>query len=102
MPIEAKLFRFNFDTIIIAPDSKGVYALYNDTMETIYIGKALGEDSIKSQLQKHKIGKKGLCSKHAVFFNWEICRNPSKREEELLQEHQLVYDSFPLCNRIIE
>lgn len=102
MPIEGKLFRFNFDTIIIALDSKGVYALYNDAMETIYIGKTLGEDGIKSQLQKHKIGKKGLCSKHAAFFNWEICRNPSKREEELIEEHQLVYGSLPLCNKRIE
>lgn len=98
MPIKGEPFRFNFDTVIIAPDSKGVYALYNDAMETIYIGKALGGDSIKSQLQKHKIGKKGLYSKQAAFFSWEICRNPSKREEELLEEHQIVYGHLPICN----
>ena len=102
MPIEGEPFKFNYDTIVIAPDDMGVYALYNDDTETIYIGKALDKDGIKGQLQQHKMGKRGPYSKHATFFSWEICNNPSEREEELLQEHQLVYGSLPVCNRKIE
>ncbi len=67
-----------------APDTRGVYALWeNDTI--VCIGRADGgEQTIRSCLMEHLLGAQGQQSKHATHYSWEICADPVAREAQLL------------------
>ena len=101
MPISGDVYLFTDQDITIASTDIGVYALYDDEAITIYVGKAEQENGIRGQLQAHKRGDKGKCTQSATFYAFEVCRNPSEREEELLIEHKLVYGKLPRYNERI-
>jgi excinuclease UvrABC nuclease subunit len=79
-----KKWPFRQSLIQDAPETAGVYALWDgDTL--LYVGHASGgEDSVRSRLQSHferARGKQRLVPSH---YSWEICANPRQRERETL------------------
>jgi excinuclease UvrABC nuclease subunit len=98
MPITGKFYEFNDENISRSPTDNGVYALYDGNRNTIYIGKAEGEDGIRNRLQRHKRGDEGACTQDAKYYRREICDNPASREEELLIEYRLEHNRLPICN----
>jgi hypothetical protein len=92
--------RYRFSRIVIAgaPDSAGVYALW-DGEELIYYGRADGKDSnggttIRSRLLDHHYAG----GQRATHYSWEVCKDPAAREAELLREHQGKFGRPPRCN----
>jgi hypothetical protein len=82
-----------------APADRGVYALWEDG-KLIYYGFALGGDvTIRSSLKDHRLGLFGSCTARATHFSWEICRNPIRREAELLKECRASRKALPRCNK---
>jgi len=98
VPITGELYAFTDEDIDRAQIYNGVYALYNSSVETIYIGKAEGENGIRGRLQVHKRGDEGQCTQQALFYRFEVCSDPAGREEILLLEFELNYGELPPCN----
>lgn len=82
-----------------APADRGVYVLWNDD-ELIYYGFALGGDvTIRSSVKDHRLGLFGSCTARATHFSWEVCRDPIRREAELLREYRVSHKTLPRCNK---
>lgn len=99
MPVSGNLYTFNEENIAKDPAGRGVYSLHK-AGETIYIGKAEGGDGIKGRLQSH-LHSEDTCTKQATAYRFELHRNPTAREEELLLEYKLAHGRLPLCNERI-
>jgi hypothetical protein len=100
VPIKSRI-RLPFALVNVrrAPADRGVYALW-ERDGLIYYGFALGgEVTIKSSLKDHRLGLFGSCTARATHFSWEVCRNPIRREAELLKEYRLGHGMLPRCNR---
>jgi len=90
------IIRFTEDTIRLVPARKGVYALYRGN-ELIYIGKAEQEGGLKAKLLVHLLSD-DACIRNTTSYRFEVCDNPKKREEMLLQVYKTSYASLPCCN----
>ncbi len=98
MPISGNTSSFNSTSIRNAPNTAGVYALYDGAL-LIYYGRAQGGDvTISSRLQSHLRGDEGPGTKAATNFAAETCSNPVAREQELLNEFEEQNGSLPRCN----
>lgn len=77
-------WKFNATMVQDAPDTRGVFALWeNDTV--VCIGRADGgEHTIRSCLTQHLLGAQGQQSRNATHYSWEICADPAAREAQLL------------------
>jgi hypothetical protein len=90
----ARRYRFTRIVIAGAPDDAGVYALW-DGDEVVYYGRADGPSStIRSRLLDHYYQD----SRSATHYSWELCRDPAKREAELIGEHQRSFGRPPRRN----
>ena len=100
MPIEGPKQIFVALSVGSSPERRGVYALYDRNHEVIYYGAAGGRGAtIRSRLRSHHRGDEGECTRDAWYFNYEITRDPYKREAELLDEYRrLRFGQVPLCN----
>lgn len=90
------LYTFDKENIARVPSGNGIYSLHK-AGEIIYIGKAEGESSIRERLLSHLHGE-DLCTKQATAYHYEICHNPSAKEDELLLEYRLAHGRLPICN----
>jgi excinuclease UvrABC nuclease subunit len=67
-----------------APDTAGVYALW-DNATLLYVGRANGgRDTIRTRLLAHlrrAATQRALAPTH---YGWEICRHPKEREAQVL------------------
>jgi hypothetical protein len=86
--------KYQFTRIVLAgaPNESGVYALWKND-ELIYYGRASGETTIRSCLLQHYQLKVD-----ATHYSWEMCRDPSQREAELLREHEELFGQSPRLN----
>jgi hypothetical protein len=69
-----------------APDTAGVYALWDDAT-LLYVGRAKGgADTIRSRLMAH--AQRGSARQRGTptHYGWEICRNPRERQAQVLAE----------------
>jgi hypothetical protein len=89
------IYSFTWDNINKAPDSPGVYALY-DHDEIIYIGQS--EKSIRSRLSDHKSGNGASGTVSATDYWREVCSSPPEREAELLRWFYSENNRLPRCN----
>jgi hypothetical protein len=96
MPIHSKKQRFTTTNISNAPEYNGVYILYR-YKKLIYIGKAEGQNGIKDRLQDAQRDKH--CKGKATSFQIEKCKDPFKREKQLLEEYYRIHGKLPRCNR---
>ena len=96
MPVSGNLYRFGDEDIAKAPAGMGVYSLHK-AGETIYIGKAEGGGGIRGRLQYHLHGK-NPCTKQATGYRYELHRNPTAKEDELLLEYRFAHGRLPICN----
>jgi hypothetical protein len=88
--------RYRFSRIVIAgaPAAGGVYALW-DGEELIYYGRTDGQAStIRSRLLDHHY--EGTL--RPTHYSWEVCKDPSAREAELLHEHERKFGRPPRHN----
>ena len=99
MPFNS-LIRYPFVEWAIAgaPNDPGVFALWRDG-ELIYYGSTQGEGAtIQSCLFDHYAGRANPCTARATHYSWELSRDATRRERELLREHQAEAKRLPRCN----
>ena len=96
MSVSGNTYRFDEEDIAKAPAGMGVYSLHK-AGETIYIGKAEGGGGIRGRLQYH-LHSKNPCTKQATGYRYELHRNPTAKEEELLLEYRFAHGRLPICN----
>ena len=71
-------YKFSKDNVDLAPNTKGVYALYEGN-ELIYYGRAKGGNTtIRSRLQAHFSGHEGSCTKIGTSYTRQEVENPEK------------------------
>lgn len=86
MSINVPRWRFTQSMIQDAPDWKGVYVLWSRDVP-LAVGHARGEgDSIRSRLLAHFSRATSAGMARVTHYSWEICRDPLKREAELVEE----------------
>jgi len=99
MPISQQLKPFTKQEVDRAPESQGVFGLYDGNSQPIYYGRS--ETSIRARLQRHFSGAEGSCTRSASNFDWELTNSPMLREEELLEEHKSAFGRLPKCNDVV-
>jgi hypothetical protein len=92
-----KLWPFTLTMLEYAPDNSGVYLLW-DGDEIIYIGRAQGEQSVKTCLLAHRSGSLGECTKRATHYSWVISVWPSVVEAQLIGQFHQKYGREPRCH----
>jgi len=98
MPFPLQTFPFTAKLIAGSPQEPGVYLLWQDG-EVIYVGRAGGRGAtIRSCLVDHFSGSLGPCTKRATEYSWEISRDPSGREQEILADYRAKFERLPRCN----
>ena len=100
MSIEIRSFAFTEALISAAPDTTGVYALWQNG-GVIYLGKAsAGAATIRKALGEQFEGRKW--SDNAVLrltrVSWEVAEDADKRHSELLREFESAHHCLPLWN----
>lgn len=97
--ISTNHYSFTGQNVNLAPNSAGVYGLYDQFGNVIYYGRATGDSvTIRSRLQDHASGREGSCTQAATSFNCEVTSYPITREKELLEEHKRFTGRLPRCN----
>ena len=99
MPVSGPAYPFTAVLIGGAPNSAGVYALWENE-ELIYIGRADGgRGTVRGRLVAHYAGEHDPWTQRATHYRWELCASPLARELELLQEYGLAFRRLPRCNQ---
>jgi hypothetical protein len=96
MPIKGERHRFTTWQISGAPQTRGVYVLWEKN-EPIYVGATRGEANLRWCLQEHYARR--VQPHDATWFSCEICPDPAAREAELLAEFRIANSRLPRCNQ---
>ena len=98
MPLGEKLFCASKANLECAPDSAGVYVLYQDG-RIIFIGRADGgSDTVKSRLADHKQGHDGPCSQLFTHYTREATMKVTARFNEIVERHERKFGMLPEGN----
>jgi hypothetical protein len=95
VPIHEPLYRFTAAIVHGAPETGGVYALWQDA-EMIYLGHS---GSIKVALLGHLQRNSPDCSRGATHYSWELSLQPAAREADLLEAFRKRHGRLPRCNQ---
>jgi hypothetical protein len=97
MSIEFQSLPFTESLIQAAPDTTGVFALWQNG-GVIYLGKAsAGSATIRRALSEQFNARKW--SGHATTrCSWEVVDDPDRRHSELLHEFEVAHHCVPLWN----
>jgi hypothetical protein len=88
---------FSASLIGRAPDLPGVYVLTRND-EVVFCGQASGTATIRSRLKDHLEGRERLHGSRVTHCRWEVCSDPARRCNELLEEHSRRFGKLPCCN----
>jgi len=76
-----------------APEQKGVFCLYDNKEEIVFIGEA--NSCLKTALNQFRVnGRSGI-----LMYSAEAAPNPKKRSEELIQHYMKIYGKLPRYNQ---
>ena len=97
MSIKFQSLPFTAPLIEAAPDTTGVFALWQDG-GVIYLGKASANGAtirkaLGAQFEARRLG--GLV---ATRCSWEVVEDADRRHDELLQEFEAAHHCLPLWN----
>lgn len=91
---------FTEESIAIVPASRGMYQLYRDG-EVIYAGMALS--NLRRELQSHRRGLLGECTRAASGFLYEVTAHPEEALREYLRTYMVCNGArLPPCNVLRE
>jgi hypothetical protein len=82
------------------PQKAGVYGLYNEDYELIYVGESLNlKETFEEYLETDF--SQDLCKLATKYYNRQFTPNPQKRKKEILEEYKSKYGTYPKCNILI-
>lgn len=89
---------FTDAAIDFSPTSPGVYLLYRNG-RLIYIGLAVNGSGIRRELESHRRGARGECTRGATAFLYEPAADPLPLHRRYLSAHRQRYGGrLPPCN----
>jgi hypothetical protein len=95
--IKSPSLPFTASLIDAAPQTLGVYALWQDGA-IVYLGKACaGGATIRTALAEHFNGER-WASERATRCSWEIADDAERRYEELLKQFEITHGAAPRWN----
>jgi hypothetical protein len=97
MSIKSQSLPFTQPLIEAAPDTAGVFALWQNG-GVIYLGKAsAGGATIRKALDA-QFSARRLNGLGATRCSWEVADDPDRRHSELLREFEAAHHCLPLWN----
>lgn len=92
-------YAFTRTNVQYAPEETGIYGLFDDDGQLVYIGKATdrNDHSIMACLLRHQDGVHGECTMKAKAYSWEVTLWPSARETEVLASFHQAHQRDPRC-----
>jgi len=101
MPIQFQSLPFTPSLIEAAPDTVGVFALWQNG-GVIYLGKAsAGSATIRKALSEQLSARRlnnGGSNPASLRCSWEVADDPDLRYSELLREFEAAHHCVPLWN----
>jgi hypothetical protein len=97
MSIRFQSLPFTEALIRVAPDTTGVFALWQNG-GVIYLGKASAgaatiRNALSAQLEARKLGENAL-----IRCSWEVVDDADTRHRELLHEFESAHHCLPIWN----
>ena len=97
MPISHPNLPFTAPLVAAAPDTSGVFALWQDGA-VVYYGKASsGAATIRSALEAHLRGR-SFGAGRPTRCSWEIADDPEPRYARLMAEFEIAHQRMPRWN----
>jgi hypothetical protein len=81
---------FTEAAIDLSPAAAGVYLLYKDG-RLIYVGLAVNGAGIRQELESHRRGAYGACTREATAFLYELARDPRALHRRYLAAQRARY-----------
>jgi hypothetical protein len=98
MSIKFRSLPFTASLIEAAPNTTGVFALWQDG-GVIYLGKAsVGDATIRNALSGQLQARLSNQTSSGVRVSWEIADDADQRHRELLHEFEAAHRCLPLWN----
>ena len=99
MSIKSQSLPFTEPLIDAAPDTTGVFALWQDG-GVIYLGKASANGATirKALGAQMEARQSNHITCKTLRVSWEVAENPDRRHDELLQEFEAAHHCLPLWN----
>jgi len=82
------------------PPKPGVYGLYNEAYELIYVGESPNLQQTFAEYLETNFAH-DPCKQATRYYNREFTQNHQKRKKEILEEYKKKYGTHPKCNIII-
>jgi len=80
-----------------SPPKAGVYGLYNEDYELIYVGESLNLKETFEEYLKTNFSQEP-CKLATKYYNRQFTPDPQKRKKEILEEYKSKYGTYPKCN----
>lgn len=97
MSIKIRSLPFTESLIAAAPDTTGVFALWQNG-GVIYLGKACGGSATIRKALAEQYKARQWSSNGRMRCSWEIADDPDRRHSELLREFETAHHCVPLWN----
>ncbi|HKU47374.1 MAG TPA: hypothetical protein VJQ58_10855 [Burkholderiales bacterium] len=99
MSIKSQSLPFTAPLIEAAPDTTGVFALWQNG-GVIYLGKASANGATirKALGAQMEARQSNHITCKTLRVSWEVAENPDRRHDELLQEFEAAHHCLPLWN----
>jgi hypothetical protein len=81
---------FSEAAVDLSPATPGVYLLYRDG-RLVYIGLAVNGSGIRQELESHRCGARGLDTRDATAFLYELAADPRALHQRYLRAHRERY-----------
>jgi hypothetical protein len=96
MPIVGKMYVWG-EKAQNAPEEPGVYALYDEDSNLIFLGST---ENLQKEFRQHlETGfRDDLRKQKAKYYMRESTLQPRERVKKLLEEYKNVHGNYPLCN----
>lgn len=94
----ATAWPFTEAAVDVSPATPGVYLLYRNG-HLVYIGAAVNGAGIRAELESHRRGAHGACTKSATAFLFELVAEPLTTYRHYLEAYRAGHDGrLPPCN----
>jgi hypothetical protein len=97
MSIKFRSLPFTASLIEAAPNTTGVFALWQDS-GVIYLGKASAGDATIRKALSDEFNARRLNGLVVTRCSWEVVDDADKRHSELLHEFEAAHRCLPLWN----
>ncbi len=96
MSISGRMYYWG-DKAKYVPEESGVYALYDEDQNLIYIGESANLRKDFTRYLETEFSN-DPCKRETTYYKREITSNQEYRKDRLLKEYQQKHGKFPKCN----